>query len=228
MTVIPDPAKYKLKDSSMFAIYDIQGQRFRDTLERLQKVKRIPASQKTLFQPEYENKSLQNFLTSQRSNNTATSLKAKQAYQEMIQSPKQEAILHAYQIMSQPVATVQSTQDVVIAWQRLHQLHYQQLPVLDKAHRIVSIVSARDLLQFLILNDQKVSYVAGKTVADAMSADVITSDPITDVRRIAKVMTDYHLTAIPIVDASNSLIGLVSRTDILRAVAGNPPLSLWS
>ena len=88
-------------------------------------------------------------------------------------------------------------------------------------------VSVRDLLQFLLLNDQKLSYVPGKTDADAMSADVITSDPITDVRR-ARVMTDYHLTAIPIVDASDSLIGLISRSDILRCVANDPPLSLWS
>ena len=145
----------------------------------------------------------------------------------MIQTPKHKAILHAYQIMSQPVVTVQPTLDIVSARQRLRKLHYQQLPVLDKAHRIVSIVSVRDLLQFLLLNDQKLSYVPGKTDADAMSADVITSDPITDVRR-ARVMTDYHLTAIPIVDASDSLIGLISRSDILRCVANDPPLSLWS
>lgn len=212
----------------MFAIYDIQGQRFRDNLEQLKKIKRVQASQKASFQLQAENQSLQNFSSTQVVSNTAASLRAKQTYREMVQAPKQEVILHAYQIMSQPVATIQSTLDIVSAWQRLSKLHYQQLPVLDKTGQIVSIVTAQDLLQFLLLNDQKLSYVPGKTVADAMSADVITSDPITDVRRIARVMTDYDLTAIPIVDAGNSLIGLVSRSDILRAVANDPPLSLWS
>jgi len=212
----------------MFAIYDIQGRRFRDSLEQLNKVKAIHSSKKSAFQLKDGEQAAQNVNGSQARSNLSASVKAKQAYRDMLQSPKQEAILHAYQLMSQPVVTVQSSLDIVSAWQRLQKLHYQQLPVLDKAHRIVGMVSDRDLLQFLLYNDQKINYVPGKIVADAMSENVITSDPVTDVRRIAKVMIDYHLSAIPIVDENDILIGLVSRSDIVRAVTSDPPLSLWA
>jgi acetoin utilization protein AcuB len=61
-----------------------------------------------------------------------------------------------------------------------------------------------------------------------MTAEVINADPVTDVRRIARVMLSYHLSAIPVVDEQDALIGLVSRIDILRAVTSEPPLSLWT
>ena len=45
-----------------------------------------------------------------------------------------------------------------------------------------------------------------------MSAEVITADPVSDIRRIAKVMLDYRLIALPVIDERNILIGLVSRS----------------
>jgi CBS domain-containing protein len=61
-----------------------------------------------------------------------------------------------------------------------------------------------------------------------MAAELITTDPVTDVGRIAHLMLSYHLSAVPVVDEQDALIGLVSRSDVLRAVTSDPPLSLWT
>ena len=61
-----------------------------------------------------------------------------------------------------------------------------------------------------------------------MSQEVITADPVSDIRRIAQVMQEYHLDGVPIVDEQDALIGIVSRNDILRAVINDPPLTMWS
>ena len=61
-----------------------------------------------------------------------------------------------------------------------------------------------------------------------MSKEVITSDPVSDIRRIAQVMQQYKLHAVPIVDEQDALIGIVSRSDILRALINDPPLNIWS
>jgi len=41
-------------------------------------------------------------------------------------------------------------------------------------------------------------------------------------------MLEYHLHSVPIADDQDKLIGIVARSDILRAVMNDPPLTMWS
>jgi CBS domain-containing protein len=45
---------------------------------------------------------------------------------------------------------------------------------------------------------------------------------------VAGVLLDTGLPGLPVTDEAGVLIGFISRTDILRAVAADPPLDLWS
>ena len=215
----------------MFAIYDVQGRRFRSTLEHLQKVRATQASQRASLRSDGGEQAPQN-LAEQTGDRTAdhhpVSYDARQAYLDILHIKEREAVVHAYQLMSHPVVTVPLALDIPVAWQRFREQPYHQLPVLDRQQRIVGILSERDLLRFLVTDGEQISFVPGKTVADAMTSEVITADPVTDVRRIAHVMLSYHLSAVPVVDEQDALIGLVSRSDILRAVTSDPPLSLWT
>ena len=215
----------------MFAIYDVQGRRFRSTLENLQKVRATQASQRASLRSHGGEQALQN-LAEQTAGRTAdhhpVSYDARQAYLDILHIKEREAVVHAYQLMSHPVITVPLALDIPVAWQRFREQPYHQLPVLDRQQRIVGILSERDLLRFLVTDGEQISFVPGKAVADAMTSEVITADPVTDVRRIAQVMLSYHLSAVPVVDEQDALIGLVSRSDILRAVTSEPPLSLWT
>ena len=90
------------------------------------------------------------------------------------------------------------------------------------------MLSVEDLLQFIIIDGEQVRYLRGKRVADAMKQEVITADPVSDIRRVAQVMQEYHLHGVPIVDERDALIGIVSRGDILRAVVNDQPLNMWT
>ena len=48
-----------------------------------------------------------------------------------------------------------------------------------------------------------------------------------DIRRIAAVMLENRVDGVPITGQGGRLVGFVSRSDILRAVVSDPPLSLW-
>ncbi|MEG2281143.1 MAG: CBS domain-containing protein, partial [Comamonas sp.] len=45
--------------------------------------------------------------------------------------------------------------------------------------------------------------------------------------RVAHVLLDTGLPGLPVTDDLGHLSGFISRTDILRAVASDPPLDLW-
>jgi len=66
-----------------------------------------------------------------------------------------------------------------------------------------------------------------RRVSDVMTSPVVASVPVTDIRRIAAAMLEGGLSAVPIVNESEIIVGIVSRTDVLRAVMTDPPLSLW-
>ena len=66
-----------------------------------------------------------------------------------------------------------------------------------------------------------------RRVSDVMATPVVAAAPVTDIRRIAAAMLEGGLSAVPIVNESQSIVGIVSRADVLRAVMTDPPVSLW-
>ena len=214
----------------MFAIYDINGRRFRDTLENLRKVRAIhgrPGMQLRSNVSEGETQATP-IVTGSKTGEPILSGKALQAYRDMLQLNQREPIYHAYQLMSHPVSTVRMEMDVLDAQRYFQEQGFQQMPVMSAQQRIVGMLSMENLLRFIIIDGDQVRYLQGKRVADAMSQEVITADPVADIRRIAQVMQEYRLHAVPIVDELDALIGIVSRSDILRAVINEPPLNIWS
>ncbi len=136
-------------------------------------------------------------------------------------------LVHARQIMQPEVITVRAADDVVRAWRTLagHRIH--QAPVIDGGGSLVGIVSERDLLTALNLDHDEVRDALSRRVADVMTSPVLAADPLTDIRRIARVMLEREVDGVPIVDAQEALVGFVSRGDLLRAIITDPPLSLW-
>jgi CBS domain-containing protein len=130
--------------------------------------------------------------------------------------------------MKYPVKTINTNINILDANKQLQTNGIQQMPVLSEQQHLIGMLDVKDLLKYLLIDGDQTHYVRGKSVQDAMSNEVITADPVSDIRRIASVMQEYHLNAIPIVNERDSLIGIVSRSDILRAVMNDPPLTLWS
>ena len=55
---------------------------------------------------------------------------------------------------------------------------------------------------------------------DIMTMDVITVSPTMSVQAVAKLLADKGISAVPVVDAKNHVIGMVSEGDLLHR-AGN-------
>lgn len=150
------------------------------------------------------------------------------AYRTMLRLDQERGPLyHASQIMQRRVIVVASDDSVEQAWRILADRNIHQAPVLDAGQRLIGLVSERDLLTALNVEHGQVRDALARRVADVMTSPVVCADPVTDIRRIARVMLDYGVDGVPIVDESQTLAGFVSRSDILRAVIVDPPLNLW-
>jgi CBS domain-containing protein len=138
-------------------------------------------------------------------------------------------VYHAYQVMSRRVLALPPETGAVAAWRALAARGVGQAPVVTPEGEIVGLVTRANLLQVLNEEDGHLRDVLSRTVAQVMTTPVVTVAPVTDVRLIARVMLEYHLPALPVVDpATGVLEGLVSRGDLLRCVVTEPPLTLWA
>ena len=111
---------------------------------------------------------------------------------------------------------------------------YRSLPVVDENGRLVGIISDGDLLrrsQLLArldlqtsLSDEQIrrqlAELQGQTrqAVDLMTQPVVTVQATDPVRRAVTLMAARALKRLPVVDADQRLVGLVSRVDVLRVL----------
>lgn len=55
---------------------------------------------------------------------------------------------------------------------------------------------------------------AGKTVADAMSTDIVTADPQDTIREAADTMMERGVHHLPVVDEASGVVGMITTTDL--------------
>jgi CBS domain-containing protein len=117
---------------------------------------------------------------------------------------------------------------------------YRAVPVVDERGRVVGIVTNGDLvgrgglamrLELLATVSretiqQELAALAtnGRTTADVMTREVVTVPSELSVLETARLMARRRLKRLPVVDAEQRLLGMVSRVDVLRTVAEGYPL----
>lgn len=147
-------------------------------------------------------------------------------------APGRQPLSRADQVMTRRVLTVPADLALPDAWRLLHDHHIGQAPVVDARARLVGLVSRADLLPepWRPLDDTAqaaLRTLARQPVAAVMHTPVPAAAADTDLRRVASALLDSGLPALVVTDEQGAVIGLVSRSDLLRAIAADPPLDLW-
>lgn len=215
----------------MFSLYGLAGQNFRGTLEELSELPGVSGARRSRGIAREGEEALPTFVArvdGRSAGGHGGYEAAAQAYRDMLQVEQERGpIYHAYQLMTKEVLALDADQPVPVAWRALLARRLRQAPVLDGSHRLVGLVTERDLLITFNLERKQSRTPLHHHVADVMLSPVVCADPVTDIRRIARAMLEFDLPGVPVVNDSRELVGFVSRGDILRAVVIDPPLSLW-
>lgn len=119
----------------------------------------------------------------------------------------------AADVMTAPVATVTPELLVTDALREAARHGAGGLPVVDAQQRLVGIITEHDFMTFLVSGE-----AGDSRVQEAMSPEVVTVAPDTDLVALATVFVQRHLRLVPVVDAAHHVLGVVRRQDILRAM----------
>ena len=122
----------------------------------------------------------------------------------------------AKQHMSKNPVTFTPNMDALQAVQLMVDHRISGAPVLDDQGNLVGLLSQKDCMELAI----NVSYHGewGGKVAEYMTHDVTTVDAETSVFDIAQMFIENQYRRFPVME-DNRLIGVISRHDVLRALA---------
>ncbi len=145
--------------------------------------------------------------------------------------------MKARDVMTKNVRTATTTTPVAKIAQTMTSRRISALPIVDGRRRVIGIVSEGDLLRrieggtvrrlswwsrLLGQPDSRArDYVKsrGSLARDVMTREVVSVTEDTDVAEIADLMENWGIKRVPVV-RNGKLAGIVSRSDLLRAVGG--------
>lgn len=216
----------------MFYVFDSTGRTFEGTLESLRRVGKTTAiqSERTVIDP--SDSGDQPAASPQSGDQTdyqVSNNNAKQYGDMLVQQGSLEVVYHAYQIMTRPAQCISSRWVVSQVAEHFRSFPFQVFPIVDDSQQLIGLLSRRHFYEYLLSGDAH-SGASMRTVSDCFvneNSSVYCADPVTDVRRIATLLVEKSLDAVPVVEQSGRILGIVSRTDILKCAVSDPPLSLW-
>ena len=145
-------------------------------------------------------------------------------------------MLTAADVMTADVITVTPDTSVREIAKLMYTRHISGVPVIDREKRVIGIVGDGDLLghaevagerrrtwwfdAFVNSNALARDYIKthGRIAADVMTPTVITVAPTASIAEIAKLLERHRIKGVPVVDGGK-LVGIVARSDLLRALA---------
>ena len=143
-------------------------------------------------------------------------------------------------IMTRNPLVVKNETPLNEAIQLLAERRISGLPVVDADGKIIGIISETDLmwqetgvtpppyimfldsviyLQNPAKYEREIHKALGQTVGEVMSTDIITISPDQTLKAAAQIMHDHNVHRLPVVDADEKIIGILTRGDIVRAMA---------
>lgn len=204
----------------MFTIYNNGSVGFRSTADNLYNLKNIDESSESRFKPD---EGFINDFSQKKKDDDALN-----AYKKMANLDISEPVYHVKDIMSKEVITIDVNARLEEAYALLKEEGIGQIPITSYGKKIVGLLSQKFILNLLMEDLENYENILNKKIEDLFLPDMITTDPISDIRRVAKVMVDFKLEAIPVVDEEDILLGIISKTDLIKAISQLPKLQLWS
>ncbi|MBC7540358.1 MAG: CBS domain-containing protein [Bacteriovorax sp.] len=129
--------------------------------------------------------------------------------------PLEQNEFFAIDIMNKPVFSRPFDSFLGTIRDEMKKHNIRHVPLI-KDHMIIGMISDRDLLR--VESGGTFLYLKAE---DIMTTILVVAEEETPLAHIARVLLEEKISALPIIDKSHKLVGMISRTDILKAVVYN-------
>ncbi|PPK61449.1 CBS domain protein [Malaciobacter marinus] len=213
----------------MFAIYNNGSVGFRSTADNLYELKNLDAPAEARLKPD-DDTLFQDYLDHEKKDKQTEqkNQKAVNAYKKMANLDTSEEVYQVQDIMTKDIIYIDNKASVEQAYEKLKEESVSHIPIVSFGKKIIGIINKKTILNLLIEDIENYQNILNRKLEDLVLKEVITADPTADIRSVCKVMLDFKIDAIPIVNEEDIIVGIVSKTDIIKAVSHLPKLQLWS
>jgi acetoin utilization protein AcuB len=125
--------------------------------------------------------------------------------------------------MTSPAKTVTATTPFQDALNLMREGKFRRIPVVNEHGSLIGIVSERDMLHAApspatSLSIWEVNYLLWRLkVSDVMTENVVSVTPETPIEVAAHLMVSRKIGGLPVVDAQDCVVGVITETDIFKA-----------
>jgi CBS domain-containing protein len=125
--------------------------------------------------------------------------------------------MNANQIMTHPVVSAPIESTLGLVARLMWEYDCGIVPIVDDRGRLAGVITDRDVCMAAYTQGQPLGAMA---VTSAMAKDVVSCRATDTLESVQKRMRDYQVRRVPVVDAANRPIGIISLNDIAQRLAG--------
>ena len=149
-------------------------------------------------------------------------------YDAQTQSNEHSEVLYAHEIMTSPVHSMPATTTIHEVTKVFTGHRYRHIPLVSPEANLVGLISDRDVLRYRASASPRDGHGDNEKVSKIMVTQVLIATPDTPIRDIARTMVEERIGSLPILDLRDTLVGIITRSDILRALITHGPMRLWA
>jgi CBS domain-containing protein len=211
----------------MFTVYNNGSVQFRSTSDNLYNLKKVDKSAESRHKPDDE---MFHFLDNNNSKNKKDHYtnESISSYKKMADLSTIDVIHHVLDIMTADCISIHQDETLRDVYELLKEKTISQVPIIGDAGKIISMINIKDILNLLMQDIDNGDELLNKSLYSIYLPNFVTTDPITDIRRVAKVMLENKIDAIPVVNKREILVGIVSKSDIIKAISHIDDLQFWA
>ncbi len=146
---------------------------------------------------------------------------------------QQHQVINCADIMTRKVMTVEYGTDVETAWQIMHQHKLKAMPVIDRANRVIGIVTWSDFFKYINLSaydslqdkfrafirrTSNINTDKPESIGHLMTKSVIVMPEDTHIVELIEPMVNSGLRQIPIVNNEHRLTGMIDQPQLIAAL----------